>query len=324
VAIVGQIIRSVFTISPTVGSELQQAGNLARLSSSDISASKVSDALKLFSALPDLMLSNEIESAVAQQLFRVLLSYHEWYLPMVMRDDVPGGPALWNIGMPASGGGQLLTLANDEKSMQSLTGRGVRDGGDASVLKTVISGVDAVSQHFPLNGKSSWQGVLFCAGEQTMLSLDKEQIHQLQMWEATLRCEYLLETELDSDTQACPPASDKLAALLARRVKLCFVQMGEDLARDASGRNIVTLTSNDAAALCANAYGRMMVRPADAKQLREMAEGAAGAFDGYALTYGADRNDTLPSAGEKHIPRWNTRVVTTEWMASALRAGEAA
>merc|ERR1712050_365288 len=94
--------------------------------------------------------------------------------------------------------------------------------------------------------------------------------------------------------------------------------MGEDLARDTSGRNIMTLTSNDAAALCAHAYGRKMVRPVTAEQLLSMAEGAEGAFDGYALTIGPDRAEY--KAGEKHIPMLNFRVVSTAWMAATLRS----
>merc|ERR1711924_511290 len=98
--------------------------------------------------------------------------------------------------------------------------------------------------------------------------------------------------------------------------------MGDNLAYDASGQNVVTLTSDDAVALCVNAYGQSAVRAVNAHELLQMAE-ALGTTLGYALTMGADRADYNPPSGHKHIPKWHTRVVSADWMARALKQGAA-
>eukprot|EP00930_Biecheleria_cincta_P059288 TRINITY_DN45037_c0_g1_i1.p1 TRINITY_DN45037_c0_g1~~TRINITY_DN45037_c0_g1_i1.p1 ORF type:complete len:421 (+),score=41.11 TRINITY_DN45037_c0_g1_i1:132-1265(+) len=313
--------RNVFTHVPTSAKEIYEAGELARIPIAEISSANVRSALELFNSLPKLMLPQNQVSVIAQQLFRVFLSYQQWYLPRVARSDLPSDSALWSVGVrypdAPPGGNQLLPLTSDDSAFESLTGRGVRDGADATVIKTAISGVQAVREH--LHGQGRWEGLMLNPGEEGVI-IRKEELPLLHMWEATLRCEALMSSELDDSpgpTGLQAPASDELADLLARQVKLSFVQMGDDLARNDSGQHIITLTSNDAAALCAIAYGKDMVRPVDPEKLLAMAEGAAGAFQGYALTLGADMAPFAP-AGDTHIPRWRTREVTAEWMAATL------
>merc|ERR1719379_110516 len=147
----------------------------------------------------------------------------------------------------------------------------------------------------------------------------------LQGWEATLRLEALLAIEIEESTdggatQNQPPASDELALLLAKRAQLCFVIMGDNLAYDNSGKNIITLTSSDAAALCANAYGQKKVRAVKTEELLDMAE-KVDRTAGYSLTVGPDQALYNPEAGQKHIPKWHSRVVSAAWMADTLKRG---
>eukprot|EP00419_Tripos_fusus_P087088 CAMPEP_0172840014 /NCGR_PEP_ID=MMETSP1075-20121228/28985_1 /TAXON_ID=2916 /ORGANISM="Ceratium fusus, Strain PA161109" /LENGTH=341 /DNA_ID=CAMNT_0013683753 /DNA_START=67 /DNA_END=1089 /DNA_ORIENTATION=- len=305
-------IRPVFTQVPASALEMHQANELARKPPSEISSTDTRKALQLMRSLPKLLLPAQQLSIIGQQVLRLLLSYRNWYVPRVVRGDLPGNP-LWSVGVPTPsggpGGGQLLPLTSDADAFQRLTDGGVRGGADATVVKASISGVDAIREH--LHGQGRWEGLTFNPGEEDEFVLDKDQLLQLHMWEATLRCEALMSLELGDSPEPTQPVSDELADLLLGQVKLCFVQLGQDLARDKDGHHIITLTSNDAAALCANAYGGKMVRPVTPQQLLTMADGAEGAFTGYALTLGPDVAP-FSDAGGTHIPFWRTCNVPAE------------
>jgi len=312
-------------------SELVQAGELARRPPAEIGASDVQAALEIFKDLPILMLPQEQLSSVAQQLLRVLLSYQRWMHPTALRDDLPGGPAMWYVGVPAPGaepgGKQLLPLASGEEAYQRLLGGGVRGTERPVLVKSVVSGAQAVAQYLPDDGQASrLEGLVINAGQYDELILGRDQLPQLRTWEATLRMEALLASELaeGAEAQGDPPASGELAGLLARSAGLFFVRSpGQaDLARDASGHNLVLLTSLDAAALCASAYGREQLRQVSPSELLAMSSQAGDDF-GYALTVGPDRRPVEVGGEAKHIPMWHTRTVTAEWLAAALRQGGA-
>lgn len=299
--------------------ELRRSGELAALGPAATGVAEVQEALDLLVALPKLMFPQEQVNAIAQQLIRVLLSYQQWYLPQVLRHDLPGGPQRWSVGVPAAaatgeGSGQLLPLCSDEAAFSRLAGSGVR-GGDAAdrpdVVRTVLTGAAAVVEHLPEQG-----GIVFDAGGPRQFALGQDRAPQLRNWQATLRLEHLLTNELrdkpeDAATPERPAASEELAELLSGKVRLSFVRMGSDLARDNSGQNIVTLTSSDAAARCALAYGREMVRPVSVEELRSMAQDAGGAF-GYSLTVGCSRS-------AEGVPMWNSRAVSAAWLVAALQ-----
>eukprot|EP00928_Gymnodinium_smaydae_P056419 TRINITY_DN39804_c0_g1_i1.p1 TRINITY_DN39804_c0_g1~~TRINITY_DN39804_c0_g1_i1.p1 ORF type:complete len:393 (-),score=94.41 TRINITY_DN39804_c0_g1_i1:34-1212(-) len=321
------IRRSIYTQVPITCLELHRAGELARIEPAKLTADDVRAALKIFKDLPKLMLQEVQISAIAQQLLRVLFSYRGWYLPTAVREGAPGGSSLWSVGLPCpemgSAGGQVLPLASDEAAFRRLTAQGVREGGGSTILKTCVSGAAAIAEHFPVEGHSRWRGLVLNAGEEHELHFGQAQLSQLQMWEATLRFEAMAAAELDGPANELKPASEEFSRLLAERVKFCFVRMGGDLARDTSGRNIVTLTSNDAAALCANSYGREQIRAVTPQELLTMASGAAGAFEGYALTRGPDLSAYTAAKVDDapHTPTWRTATVTTNWMAETLRRG---
>lgn len=315
-------------------SELVQAGELARRLPMAIDSSDVQAALEIFKDLPMLMLPPGQLSAVAQQLLRVIMSYQHWMLPTALRDDLPGGTALWYVGVPAPGaepgGAQLLPLFSGEEAYQSLVGAGVRGAGDGDggpvMVKTVASGAQAVAEYMPAEGSPGrLEGLVINAGQYDELILGRDQLPQLRTWEATLRMEALLASELEEGGSEAPePASAELAGLLARRARLFFVRTPQltDLARDASGQNIMLLTSLDAVALCANAYGKQQLRQVTASELLSMASNAGGEF-GYTLTLGPDRRPYDAGGEAKHVPMWHTRTVTADWLAEALREGGA-
>jgi len=315
----GLMTRTVFTQVPVSAMEMHQANGLARKLPSEISSDDARQAMRLMHSLPKLLLPGQQASVIGQQLLRLLVSYRGWYVPRVVRGDLPGNP-LWSVGVPyasaGASGGHLLPLACDEAAFQKLSGGGVRDGADATVVRVSISGVDAIREH--LHGQGRWEGLTLNPGEEDGVVLGKDRLSQLHMWEATLRCEALMSLELGDSPEPTKTVSDELADLWAGQVKLCFVQMGQDLARDTDGQHIITLTSNDAAALCANAYGGKMVRPVTPQQLITMAEGATGAFEGYALTTGPDMAP-FSDAGKTHIPFWRTCKVPAKLMATVLR-----
>lgn len=317
-------------------SELVQAGELARRLPAAMDSSDVQSALEIFKDLPVLMLPPEQVSAVAQQLLRVLMSYQQWILPTALRDDLPGDAALWYVGVPAPdaepGGAQLLPLVDGEAAYERLVSTGVRGGGSGDgdpakpvMIKSIVSGAQAVAEYLPADGSSGrLEGLVFNVGQDDELVLGRDNLSQLRIWEATLRMEALLSSELDEGTNVHDPASAELAALLANKVKLFFVRThdGNDLARDASGHNVIVLTSLDAAALCANAYGSSQLRHVEPLDLLTMASEAGEDF-GYSLTLGPDRRVHEAGGEAKHIPMWHTRTVTAEWLAAALRQGGA-
>jgi len=305
-----------------------QAGDLARRLPEAVDAKAVRSALELLKELPALMLPKEQLAATAQQLLRVVMSYQAWLLPRAFREDLPGGPALWSLGVPVPGappgGAQLLPLAVDEAAYESLTKAGVaaREGAVKPVMmKTVLSGCEAVAEHVP--GESGrMEGLVLNPGQEDELVLSKDQLPQLQSWEATLRLETLL-AELDEDAHEQErPASGELATLLAERAKLFFVRTpdGKDLARDNLARNFLLLTSLDAAALCAQAYGSEQVRAVSAEELLDMGRQSGGEW-GFTLTLGPDRSPQMADASAKHIPKWSTRKVSAEWLVTALEEG---
>merc|ERR1712151_1338489 len=107
------------------------------------------------------MLTKDRLSAVAQQLTRVLLTYQGWQLPVALRDDLPGGPALWHFGIPVPGGApgaQLLPLASDDACFNVLS------SGRTGVSKSIVSGAEAVAEYLPSTGKSRCEGLAFDAG----------------------------------------------------------------------------------------------------------------------------------------------------------------
>jgi len=315
-------------------SELVQAGELARRLPAAIDSSDVRSALEIFTDLPVLMLSPEQLSAVAQQLLRVLMSYQKWMLPTVLRDDLPGGPALWYVGVPAPGaqpgGAQLLPLTSGDEAYQSLVGAGIRGAGnDGSMnpvmIKSIVSGAQTVAQYLPADGSPSrLEGIVINVGQYDELVLGRDQLPQLRTWEATLRMEALLASVVNEGADTHDPASAELALLLAHKIRFFFVRTPDrtDLARDSAGHNLILLTSLDAAALCANAYGRDQLREVTPSELLDMASNAEGEF-GYALTLGPDRRPYKADGEDKHLPMWHTRNVTTDWLAAALRRGGA-
>merc|ERR1712207_108652 len=103
---------------------------------------------------------------------------------------------------------------------------------------------------------------------------------------------------------------------------LAFVRTFDNtnLAVDETGWNFILLTSPDAAALCALAYGRKQVRALKPSELLAMAEGL-GSEHGFALTLGPNRAE---GAGQGTNPAWNTLRVTAHWFSSALRLGGSA
>lgn len=303
--------------------ELVQAGDLARQVPAAIDASDARTALGIFKELPVLMLSPEQTAAVAQQLLRVIMSYQGWLLPRALREDLSGPdgvPALWTLGLPApgaeAGGSQLLPLACDDSAYQALTNPGISTQGTAPVLvKSVVSGCEALADY--VTGRL--EGLVLNPGQEDELCLTE--LPQLRTWEATLRMEALL-SDLDESSEQNDAASPELAALLAQKVKFYFVRTpdGLDLARDNLGRNFLVLTSLDAAALAAQAYGRQQVRLVTAKELLDMADQANGEF-GFTFTLGPDRSFHNANAAAQHIPKWHTRKVTADWLTAALREG---
>jgi len=262
------------------------------------------------------------------------MSYQGWILPTALREDLPGGPALRHVAVPAPGsepgGAQLLPLAASDAAYQSLISGGINsphDGsGDAQrpvMVKSVTSGAQAVTEYLPADGSGGrLQGLILNALQDEELVLGEEQLQQLRKWVATLRMEALLASELEEGTDAHGPASDELARLLAQGVPLFFVRTPDrqDIARDGSGHNIMLLTSLDAAALCAHAYGKEQLRAVTPQELLGMAARVEGEF-GYVLTMGPDRRPYQADAATRHAPMWHTRAVTAEWLTAALRQG---
>eukprot|EP00929_Paragymnodinium_shiwhaense_P093847 TRINITY_DN54157_c0_g1_i1.p1 TRINITY_DN54157_c0_g1~~TRINITY_DN54157_c0_g1_i1.p1 ORF type:complete len:411 (-),score=70.01 TRINITY_DN54157_c0_g1_i1:403-1599(-) len=318
-------------VSTIDSNSLEQANELAQLGPEELQAAEVQDALRMFSELNagNLRLTGDQHSVVAQQLLRTLLSYQHWLLPTALRDDLPSGPSTWYVGLPSPGskpgGPQILPLCSDEAAFKRLTGRGVKGSGNTTVTKTVVAGVAAMSNYLFMEQEGAepnrLEGIVMNAGDpDNEVLLGKEKLGLLRSWEATLRLEGLLAKHpvRGADGGAVPPASDELAELLRGPAKLYFVRMGNvDLARDGTGKNYILITSADAAALCAAAYGRQQLRPVEAAELRDMASKADGAF-GYALTIGPDRAPVDPTSGARHVPSWHTRVFSAEWIADAL------
>eukprot|EP00747_Dinoflagellata_sp_TGD_P022886 gnl/TRDRNA2_/TRDRNA2_129393_c1_seq1.p1 gnl/TRDRNA2_/TRDRNA2_129393_c1~~gnl/TRDRNA2_/TRDRNA2_129393_c1_seq1.p1 ORF type:complete len:381 (-),score=58.32 gnl/TRDRNA2_/TRDRNA2_129393_c1_seq1:135-1277(-) len=316
--------RFLATKSSFAYTEMAQASELARIKPSELEASHIHEAVTLLNDLPKLMLPRAQSDAVDHMLLRVLLSYQYWQLPtpVAPEDQQNGASAQWDVGVRARGEGSdgavLLPLASDTMAFERLT---TLQGGIGLAAKSVLSGAHAVAQHFLVDGVGRTQGLLLVAGQMGQLVLGKDRLPQLHQWQATLRLEALMASEL-SDPFLQAPASHELSELLAGKAKMCFVRMGNDLARDGSpANNVIVLTSCDAAALCANAYGQQQVRELTPQELLGCADGAGSDF-GFCLTLGPDRKPyTSEPAEETHIPMWHTRTVTSAWLASALRRG---
>jgi len=293
---------------------LVDAGHLARKAPEDLTTQDICEAVSLHNRLPHD--SSPSVSAIAQQVIRTLLSYRGWLLPTSWRNDLATGPEKWHASLPApSGDGQLLPLAMDTNALSQLK---FRTAPGAGIEPLVVVGYEAVLEYIQEGNSRDLIGLAFNPAHEGELVLGgEEHLPLLRSWGAAMQAEALLETMLEEYKKGplggeVPPASPELTrALLDAPLAVVRNMDNTNLAVDNTGKNFIVLTCPDAAALCAQRFGRNKVRSCDAEELRNMASEASREF-GFAVTFGP--NLVMGDAD----PGWRSLAVTAEWLAVAL------